>query len=113
VIAVSGRPEPSPGPAAPDVAHDDISVDYFRLMAAPLIAGPWFGAGEREDAEPVVIVNEALARMSCTRSGLSRTGRVGRWFRGVIVTSRFVSSGEPASMPASATGRESAGPCRR
>ena len=62
MIAVRGRPEPSPEVTAPDVAHDDISVNYFKVMAVPLLAGRWFDAGDREDAEPVAIVNEALAR---------------------------------------------------
>jgi putative ABC transport system permease protein len=62
VLAVRGRPQPSPDAAAPDVAHESISADYFHVMAVPLLAGRWFDAGDRDRTEPVAIVNEALAR---------------------------------------------------
>jgi putative ABC transport system permease protein len=62
MLAVRGRPEPSPELAVPDVAQDDISADYFRVMAVPLLAGRSFDVGDRADAEPVALVNEALAR---------------------------------------------------
>lgn len=62
MLAVRGRPEPSPDVVAPDVSRDDISTSYFSVMGVPLQAGRAFDAGDREDAEPVAIVNEALAR---------------------------------------------------
>jgi len=62
VLAVRGRPQPSPEAAAPDVAHDSISANYFDVMAVPLLAGRWFDTGDRDETEPVAIVNEALAR---------------------------------------------------
>jgi hypothetical protein len=62
MLVVRGRPEPSPDVSAPDVAQDDISADYFGVLAVPLLAGRWFDAGDREGVEPVAMVNEALAR---------------------------------------------------
>jgi putative ABC transport system permease protein len=39
-----------------------ISVDYFRAMRVPLLEGRYFNADDRSDSQPVVIVNESMAK---------------------------------------------------
>lgn len=39
-----------------------VEGDYFRALGIPLMTGRELGAEDREDTEPVVIVNESLAR---------------------------------------------------
>ena len=39
-----------------------ISVDYFRAMRVPLLEGRYFNADDRVDSQPVVIVNESMAK---------------------------------------------------
>ena len=39
-----------------------ISVDYFRVMAVRLLEGRYFSAEDRSDSQPVVIVNESMAK---------------------------------------------------
>jgi putative ABC transport system permease protein len=79
VIAVRGRPESSPEVAVPDVSHDDISANYFSVMAVPLLSGRSFDAGDREETEQVAIVNEALARRYFADDRLAAV--VGRYVR--------------------------------
>ena len=39
-----------------------ISDDYFRVMAVRLLEGRYFNADDRSDSQPVVIVNESMAK---------------------------------------------------
>jgi predicted permease len=39
-----------------------ISVDYLRAMRIPLLEGRYFNADDRPDSQPVVIVNESMAK---------------------------------------------------
>ncbi|HEY5551232.1 MAG TPA: ABC transporter permease, partial [Opitutaceae bacterium] len=41
---------------------DAITVDFFRTVGVSLRGGRFFNDGDRADTEPVVIINEALAR---------------------------------------------------
>ena len=36
--------------------------DYFRVMGVPLLAGRYFNTDDRSDSQPVVIVNESMAK---------------------------------------------------
>ncbi len=46
----------------PDTTLDLIGPDYFRTIGATMVAGRTFSAGDRMSSQPVVIVNETLAR---------------------------------------------------
>jgi putative ABC transport system permease protein len=44
------------------VRHKEITPDYFRALGLPLLAGRFFSASDTMQGQPVVIVNETLAR---------------------------------------------------
>jgi len=52
----------APGELNPAVSVAIISPDYFRAMRIPLIKGRYFTVQDRQDAPPVVIVSDSLAR---------------------------------------------------
>lgn len=58
-LVVQGKPITA---AARDVGTVSITPDYFHVMRVPLQIGRLFDARDRDTAEPVAIVNEALAR---------------------------------------------------
>jgi predicted permease len=60
LIAIEGREEEAWGQNLcwPSI----IEGEYFQALGIPLLRGRLFGVEDREDARPVVIVNEALAR---------------------------------------------------
>jgi predicted permease len=57
---IAGRATPPGG--SPTVQRHHVSVDYFKAMGIPLIAGRDFQMADREGSRPVVIVNEEFAR---------------------------------------------------
>ncbi len=59
VLTVEGRPDPPPNRVL-DVGQQTISPDYFRVMRIPLKEGRYFDEQDREQTEPVAIVNQAL-----------------------------------------------------
>jgi putative ABC transport system permease protein len=48
--------------SASDVATQDVSTRTFRTLDIPLVKGRTFDERDRRDAQPVAIINEALAR---------------------------------------------------
>ena len=46
----------------PQVQHHSVSEGYLESMGARLVAGRGFNAQDRPDTEPVILVNETLAR---------------------------------------------------
>ena len=60
-LRVEGEPEPRAGEAA-HTAYRVATPGYFDAIGIPLRRGRVFDARDREDAPPVVIVNERLAR---------------------------------------------------
>jgi len=44
------------------LTRDEVSPDFFRAVGAPLRRGRFFSIGDRPDAPPVAIINDALAR---------------------------------------------------
>jgi predicted permease len=49
---------PNDGPSA---RYHFVSSDYFRTIGVPLIAGRFFNADDRQDAQSVVLINRAMA----------------------------------------------------
>jgi predicted permease len=49
---------PNDGPSA---RYHSVSSDYFRTIGVPLIAGRFFNADDRQDAQPVVLINRSMA----------------------------------------------------
>jgi predicted permease len=57
-IAIPGRALP----ADEDIDYNAISPDFFRSMRVPLRKGRFFTDADRKDSEPVMIVDEVMAR---------------------------------------------------
>ncbi|HEY9432951.1 MAG TPA: ABC transporter permease [Blastocatellia bacterium] len=49
---------PNDGPSA---RYHFVSSDYFRTIGVPLIAGRFFNSDDRQDTQPVVLINRAMA----------------------------------------------------
>jgi predicted permease len=45
-------------------ARDEVSADFFKAIGTPLLRGRFFSIVDRQDAPPVAIVNDAMARRS-------------------------------------------------
>ncbi|HEV2736269.1 MAG TPA: ABC transporter permease, partial [Longimicrobiaceae bacterium] len=56
------NPAPAPGRTPMNAAYTVVDPGYFRALRIPLVAGRGFTASDREDAPPVVVVNQTLAR---------------------------------------------------
>lgn len=59
---LEGQPEPPPGESRPVALIQAITPDYFAALGIPLRRGRTFGAADRRDAPPVVVIDETLAR---------------------------------------------------
>ncbi|HEU0178207.1 MAG TPA: ABC transporter permease [Blastocatellia bacterium] len=46
----------------PHAQYHFISADYMRTIGAPLLSGRWFDARDRRGAQPVILINQAMAR---------------------------------------------------
>ena len=44
------------------LTRDEVSADFFRTLGTPLLRGRFFSIGDRPEAPPVAIVNDAMAR---------------------------------------------------
>jgi putative ABC transport system permease protein len=49
-------------PPDEDLDFNEISADYFRALRVPLLEGRFFGDEDRQESEPVVIINTAAAQ---------------------------------------------------
>jgi putative ABC transport system permease protein len=56
---IAGRPADEYGT---EVMHRSAGPDYFKVMRVPLLAGRTFTGADREGADQVIIINDALAR---------------------------------------------------
>jgi putative ABC transport system permease protein len=43
---------------------EEVSTDFFKAIGTPLLRGRFFSIGDRQDAPPVAIINDAMARRS-------------------------------------------------
>ena len=60
-IEIDGKPNPDPS-NPPSVDYRAATPDFFAALQTPIKSGRAFTEQDREDTQPVVIVNEALAR---------------------------------------------------
>ena len=60
IFSVEGRPLPTPA-EAPIASYRIVMTNYFETMNIPLIKGRTFTDGDRENALPVVVVNQHMA----------------------------------------------------
>ncbi len=60
ILAVQGKPD-AENPA-PDVATQDVSASAFNTLQVPVLQGRVFGSEDRQDTQPVALINQALAR---------------------------------------------------
>jgi putative ABC transport system permease protein len=60
-FVIEGQPAPPPG-QQPNIEWRLVSADYFKAMRVPLFKGRAFTEEDKNDAPPVVIINEAAAR---------------------------------------------------
>jgi putative ABC transport system permease protein len=60
-LVIEGRPRSLPA-QYPSVGYNSITPDYFRTMGIRLQSGRFFTGADDARAEPVVIINESLAR---------------------------------------------------
>jgi putative ABC transport system permease protein len=82
LLTVEGRPQATLETAIPDVGLDFVSRDYFQMMGVPIRAGRAFERVDGQEAPPVAIVNEALAR---------------KYFPGVDPIGQRINTGTPAA----------------
>jgi predicted permease len=61
-LSVDGQPDPAPGHAFHGVGNGAIDPAYFSVIGLPLKRGRNFEPLDRQDSDPVAIVNEALAK---------------------------------------------------
>ncbi|HEV3484578.1 MAG TPA: ABC transporter permease, partial [Vicinamibacterales bacterium] len=61
---IDGGPAIGTSTRLPQAVLNVVTPEYFRTLRIPMRAGRDFGDGDRLDAPPVAIVNEALARQS-------------------------------------------------
>jgi predicted permease len=60
-FSVIGRPPSAPG-QHPDAENRIISAGYFTALGIPVLAGREFLASDTRQSEPVIIINDALAK---------------------------------------------------
>jgi predicted permease len=46
----------------PQARYHFISADYMRTIGVPLLAGRWFDARDMKGTEPVILINQSMAR---------------------------------------------------
>ena len=101
-FTVEGAPPPPPDVNA-EIAIASITPDYFRAIGTPLRRGRFFTKGDRNEAPPVAIINEAAVRRWFP-PGSARTARRRRERRerivGVVADVLQRDPGQPAQSPA-------------
>jgi putative ABC transport system permease protein len=60
LFSVEGRAAPPAG-EEPLAVNRSVTPDYFRTMGIPLVSGRVFDSKDRQDSQPVVIINRAMA----------------------------------------------------
>lgn len=92
-VAVDGRPLPR-AEEAPTVQHVTVSAGYFEALRARLITGRFLQVSDTATSEPVIVVNETLARRlfpgeeAVGKRILSSAQQIGPLGRNLMFTSR-------------------------
>jgi predicted permease len=60
---IDGRPSNTPTGREPGVPLQAVTPGYFEAMGIDVVAGRTFAAGDHERSAPVIVINEALARL--------------------------------------------------
>ena len=60
-VLIEGQPAQAPA-ERPEVGSRNVTPGYFQTMRIPVLKGRAFAEQDREDAPPVVIINDVLAR---------------------------------------------------
>jgi putative ABC transport system permease protein len=60
-FVVEGQPPPPPG-QEPTAYHTVVTTDYFQTLSIPLIRGRVFSRTDNQQAVPVALINETMAR---------------------------------------------------
>lgn len=99
-MRIEGDP-PLPPDQQPNADFQLITPDYFRALGMTLVTGRGFGAGDRADTPPVLIVNQALAdRYFPGRDPIGKVIVFGGSKRheivGVVANARYRSVEQPA-----------------
>jgi predicted permease len=101
VIGTALRTDISPNPVQVSYECNDVGPGYFHTIRTPIVRGREFSVTDRKDTQPVVIVNETLARTvfgnvdpvgHTIKSGL--TGSETQLIVGVAKDSRYFTLGE-------------------
>src|SRR5262249_12942530 len=57
-FSIEGVPEPKKDEVAPDSGRQSVTPEYFATVGIPVIAGRIFTGHDREDSQPVAILNQ-------------------------------------------------------
>ncbi len=92
-MRIEGDPELPPD-QQPNADFQLITPDYFRALGITLVAGRSFGAGDRADTPPVLVINQALAdKYFAGRNPIGRVIRFGGSKRheivGIVADARY------------------------
>jgi putative ABC transport system permease protein len=61
-LTVQGRPRREPNARSAPVPYDSVTAGFFRTLRIPLLQGRLFTDADGPTSQPVVVVNESLAR---------------------------------------------------
>jgi predicted permease len=98
---------PADGQRLPQAYFNVVATDYLRTLGIPLRRGRDFAAMDLATSDPVIVVNETMARRfwptdDALGKRISTTGATGPWIRvvGIVKDTRYNSLGEttPAFM---------------
>jgi putative ABC transport system permease protein len=82
ILAVGGRPEPAKD-ETPRFEQHVVTSGYFETIGTPILRGRAFAESDVEQAPPIAIINEAVARLEFPHADpigkQIRIGNEGRW----------------------------------
>ncbi len=70
VMPYRTTPNPLPPNQEPFALGSTVTPDYLKVMGIPLLAGRFFNEQDRESSQPVVVIDESLARHTFGRTNV-------------------------------------------